>query len=330
MWLRFTQSAIYPPMSPRSVTACIIISASARMASGMAALLIAACKGEANPPNDASSTSIHFQSTGTTSTGSTSIAPTLTTSEQPTAQISGTDGSDTNDPSCGLICSPDAADTQECSLSLQDCRQGFKCTMYAPQMAPPPDGTRCVPVASMPKKLNEGCFTKEYAYSGLDDCDAGLFCWGIDPQTLSGFCYPLCSQREPACKPPLTSCNSFSLCDLGCDPLVQGCGDLTLHCYPLGEIGGGFACAQIPGKPESGKTFEACIKHNDCSPSHACLPSSMADECISQGIEKCCVPFCDVTQDNSCPGTGQTCHSWFPEGVVPPNYLEIGICDKNG
>ncbi|MBZ5714795.1 hypothetical protein [Nannocystis pusilla] len=52
-------------------------------------------------------------------------------------------------------------------------------------------------------------------------------------------------------------------------------------------------------------------------------PGVAASECAA-GVYGCCVPFCDTTQPNTCPGVGQECVQALAD--PPPKYENAGVC----
>lgn len=257
-------------------------------------------------------------------------------SSLPTGQLSGENSESASETTCAF-CFPDSPNASECDLWAQDCQAGLKCAPFGPDGGAF-EGTRCVPVAEQPAGLFEPCSTQEQMFSGLDDCAKGMLCWDLNPATLTGVCYPHCTGTEikPQCPPPLACVtpfgDTFNLCTLGCNPLLANaeCGNADFSCYPVGGLGEGFDCSPDNSGPDQGTAFDACSSSTDCDGGFACVSAQGADECIVKGIPNCCLPFCDTSGGDSCPGNGQQCFPWFIKGTVPSTAPNVGICGKDG
>lgn len=258
------------------------------------------------------------QSAGDPSSSSSSSSSTTTdASSSEGSDDSEADGgsfiSDSDDPICaedlpdGVLghCSP-----VECSVILQDCAGGYTCRPVSV------DGvswnfSRCVPLDPDPVQLGEACAAVSSPFGGIDNCDDGLMCWEIDPQTLQGTCIEFCSGtlEEPVCVNPDDVCGisdrgNLAFCLPGCDPLLNDCG-IQEACVPV-----------------SGDSF-ACIARQD-----AACPSGLVDvepEAISGCTdgEPCCTPYCDTSDEAAC-DRGLQCVPYFDE--PNPDHPTLGVC----
>ena len=66
------------------------------------------------------------------------------------------------------------------------------------------NATRCSPIADVPTQVGELCMVEGSGTSGIDDCDQGLVCWQVDPDTNVGVCHALCEPGLPGCESPLS------------------------------------------------------------------------------------------------------------------------------
>ena len=225
-----------------------------------------------------------------------------------------------------LRCIPDPALSQ-CSAWVQDCPEGYKCAVWANDGGSSWNSTKCVPLDPRPKQLEETCTAPSGGVSGEDDCDRGLMCWNVNPETQQGTCAPFCtgSYENLEC-PPGYDCSLFfsrsgadgALCLPGCDPLAQDCPGDDL-CLPAGD---GWHCV-LDASGEAGAFGDPCEYTNACDAGLLCLYSEYVPDCQAGG---CCSPLCDIEAPNSCPGDGQVCIPWYEEGMAPPGYEKVGVC----
>lgn len=192
--------------------------------------------------------------------------------------------------------------------------------------------THCVQVPDPPRQLYETCSVDaDYCQTGIDNCARGLQCYEIDAVSLQGECYSRCTGQSfpEECVAPHTVCTSDSAQTLTvCQPL---CSPLKPSCY------GGYVCVAsdsppnefscLPGmREDSVATFGKCEASNACIDGHACADSKFAVEC-NDTFPRCCLPFCDTTKDNACPGMNQQCIPWFePDVPLPSTLKNLGIC----
>ena len=213
-----------------------------------------------------------------------------------------------------------------CSPWDQNCPPGEKCMAHSYNGDPWWNGTRCVPIADDPGGSGDPCTVEGNALSGMDDCDFGLMCWDVDPDTNTGQCQPLCigSELSPVCEDPTQICwvNSdgiLTLCVDTCAPLAPDCPG-TQGCYPADDR---FVCApEISG--DEGAFGERCANINACDAGLACIDGAAVPGCDA-GFG-CCSPYCDTTAANACPGEGQECVPWFDPADAPAGLETTGIC----
>jgi hypothetical protein len=206
--------------------------------------------------------------------------------------------------------------TLECDVAAQDCVVGEKCVPFASDGGPVWNGTRCVPMVPNPNQLGEPCQVEGGPVSGIDDCDAGLQCFGVDGNN-EGECVSLCWTYigAPPCELPGTECAAyadamFGACLSACDPLDPvGCGTPDA-CLPLANEGA--HCVPHTDAPY-GSYGDECLYLTDCAPGHVCVLAEHVPGCTGDG---CCTTYCDPAEgDAQCPdvGLGQTCTAILPD-----------------
>lgn len=228
----------------------------------------------------------------------------------------------------GFIQGPDLGDAMECDLFAQDCAAGEKCNAWSSDGDSSWDATKCVPLDPNPDPVGAPCTVEGGGTSGVDSCDKGAMCWGVDAQTGEGTCVEICtcSFDNPICTTPNTTCiisnnNSLVLCLPVCDPLDPGAcdgGDVCIS-NPSGEY---FICV-IDASGDEGQAGDPCEYLNACDPAHACLEPSLFPGCDPQSIG-CCVPFCSVS-GMDCP-QGSSCTPWYEQGQAPKCFEDVGVC----
>ncbi|MCY1062351.1 hypothetical protein [Nannocystis sp. SCPEA4] len=216
----------------------------------------------------------------------------------------------------------------ECDSYAQDCPEGQKCVPYSGDGDLSWETLGCFDVVPRPDGEGEPCEVFESAVSGKDSCAEGLMCWDVDLDTGIGTCLALCggSVEEPTCPDPNTFCSVgrlLSLCFPYCDPLAQDCegGDL---CVPNQSNPGGWLCV-LDASGEEGQVFDTCGYLNDCDAGLYCTPPEYGAECEQNGTG-CCLPYCDTSLPNTCPGEGQVCIPWYEDGQALPGYENVGLC----
>jgi hypothetical protein len=193
------------------------------------------------------------------------------------------------------------------------------------------NATRCSPVDPAPKQTGEACSVEGSSVSGIDDCDVGTMCFGVDPATNQGVCVDLCDGNagEPICEDPATDCfisndGVLIVCVPPCDPLLTDCGQAQ-GCYP--DDPGAFFC--LPDTSgDQGVHGDACDHLNDCDPGLLCAPAESVAGCAGPS---CCTEFCDLDAGDpnaACSGfaDGEMCVAYFDAGQAPPGLAHVGVC----
>jgi hypothetical protein len=249
-------------------------------------------------------------------TGSTGPAETGADSTSSSAGSSSDDGGS----------SSTGASLEDCDVFAQDCPEGMKCAAWANDGGGVWNDAHCVPVADDPVQVGEPCTALEDGTSGLDDCEAGAMCWGVDLDTLMGTCVALCTGTadDPMCADEAASCaisndGFLNLCLPVCNPLGDDCADGE-GCYP---VGGTFQCA-VDASGGSGAQNDACMFLNGCEPGFGCLNPDVVTGCEDVG---CCSAFCDIGDPTECTDlVGMSCIRWYEEGQAPAGLESLGVC----
>lgn len=281
--------------------------------------------------------------TGTTSGGTGTSASDPVTSASPTdsgpptstsgpvtttaSTVSTSTGAVTTTTGGSFIIPSDMTIHDGCDVWTEDCPEGMKCMPVSLDGDSAWESLRCVPIAPNPDDVNEPCELLGTGLDGLDTCDMHAMCWNVDPDTGQGTCLGMCTGNPgaPGCVDPGAFCQIFNdgvliLCHPVCDPIASDCpeGDV---CIPAAS-GDNFLCAPSNGQ---GQAFEECQFSATCAPGFVCLHSSFAPEC-DPNDDACCLPFCDITQPNTCPGMSLECTPWFEQGEAPAGLENIGVC----
>ncbi len=223
--------------------------------------------------------------------------------------------------STGCIPPPD---TMTCSQWEQDCPCGYKCMPWANDGGTAWNATKCTPVSDMPKQVGEPCTAQDSGVSGVDDCDVGLMCFGVDSETNAGTCIAFCegNEAQPSCVAECSVCRVpaeglLTLCLPTCDPLAPDCPD-GFGCYPDYV---GFTC--MPRGSDQG-IGEPCAYINDCAPGGVCLGADYVPGCAS---DMCCAPVCDTAGPEACEGqlAGTSCTMWATKPATCESPT-LGVC----
>lgn len=212
----------------------------------------------------------------------------------------------------------------QCDSFMQDCPEGEKCVPYGSNGGNW-DASKCVAILGS-QATGEPC-----VYGGVseatDDCDGTGYCWNVmevDGEAI-GTCHAFCTGTpdDPEC-PPNSQCSlsgdgTINLCILGCDPLIQDCGE-GLACYWAHN---GFQCILTTQNVPIG---QPCGYINDCDVGLICLNADAFPACA--GVA-CCSAFCELELgdgpcDAALPGT--VCVPFFEDGMAPPGLEPVGIC----
>ena len=230
----------------------------------------------------------------------------------------------------GFVTMPDVGALPQCSLYADDCPAAEKCMPYASDGGISPDATRCVPLADPPVGLAQPCAVQEFAASGLDDCDRGLYCVVHDDEALLGECVALCVEDPEA--PDLVCADGNArcvggpdilprLCSTGCDPFGADCPG-EQNCYRIGDH---FTCLD-DASGALGAYGERCLFTNQCDAGMLCADPPEFFEC--DNADGCCTPFCDTRDPQAsamCPGAPEhLCEPLFAPGEGPPLLDWVG------
>jgi hypothetical protein len=260
------------------------------------------------------------------SAGEDESTTTATMMESSTTVSDDEDEAEDDDPSA-FIMDPDFASGEECDTFTQDCPDGEKCNAWANDGGNSWNALNCFPLDDSPDQIGDACTVEGSGVSGVDSCDIGLMCWGVDTETNIGYCIGYCqgSPADPSCADPTALCiftnEVLALCLPGCDPLLQDC-QPGEGCYPVLET---FVCAP-DASVDSGAYGDTCEFINVCDPGNYCGPAESVPGCGGGG---CCTPFCDLTDGAFvCPGSlgGQECVPFYAEGLAPPGLEDVGVC----
>ena len=213
----------------------------------------------------------------------------------------------------------------DCDIFEQDCPEGEKCTVWANDGGSAYNDTRCVPVSDSPAQAGQACTMEGGPTSGIDDCDYGTMCWGVDERTLAGRCVGFCtgSLDNPLCGEGFVcsaTTGPLAMCLPQCNPLALDCPFEDEVCIPFGDD---WMCApqetnSLPG--------EACEFSNACAPSSACIEANDVPGCV--GNAGCCSSVCDLASPDPSAAClpGQTCVPWWDPALAPEGYEDVGIC----
>lgn len=260
------------------------------------------------PPGDPSG-----QAAGTGESGDTPTAAEDATSSPPTS--SGADETTGGEPVVG-----------ECDVFDQDCPAGSKCMPVDTDNDGIHDASQCVPLQESPGVPGDPCQVEGSPASGIDDCEAGAICWGVN-QDGEGTCVEMCtgSLDSPHCADGLicdiSNGANLVLCLTACDPLAPTC--------PEGKVcirgsDGVFLC-DTDASGNKGAYGDDCEYLNDCDNGLLCVGGTLVPGCPSSS---CCTEYCELGTDNLCAGAPkQQCVPYYEnEGDAPPGFEDVGVC----
>ncbi len=264
--------------------------------------------------------------------GDSAASSTSTSSTDPAVSSSLADDTNASTGSA-FITDPDLGDGSECDYLAQDCAAGFKCMPWANDGGGAWNAAKCVPIVEYPAEVDEPCQVVGAGNSGVDDCDIGLICWDVVPQTGMGRCAPLClgSWIEHHCIDPGRVCwvsadATIAVCIVFCDTLDPDCapGESCQISYRAE-----WECAP-DGSGDMGALGDPCDDVDECDPGLVCASAEAVphdETCVDAA--GCCTEVCDLTDpagDLQCTAAadGATCQ---PYGGEPPFGLEhVGMC----
>jgi hypothetical protein len=212
-----------------------------------------------------------------------------------------------------------------CDVWDQDCGDDEKCVPWANDGGDTWTDVRCAPVDPAPALIGQPCLAQGNGVSGIDDCEAGAFCWGVDPTTLEGTCVAMCtgSQAQPLCPEGLECVTGFdgnlNVCATPCDPLERACGD-DGTCAILDTAASTFACLPTPAfvTVEYGAPCENASL-SICGTGLVCLGAQHVPGCIG---EACCSLLGDLASPPACPDITQSC---LPFAENMPDLCVCGV-----
>jgi hypothetical protein len=217
-----------------------------------------------------------------------------------------------------------------CDLSLQDCPEGQKCSVFAMSIDDLFQGMfKCVPLDPNPVPPHAPCDVFGDPADGTDNCELGSICLFPDDGGI-GECFAFCNFNQgPICKPEGDFCVGatcqtclWSFCDSPCDPLDTSTCEPDEVCGPNNET---WTCVPDSSGDE-GQHGDTCEFVNACDPGLVCIGPDKLPDCAGDG---CCSTTCDTTAPNTCPdkNKGTTCKPWYAEGTAPTPELEnLGVC----
>lgn len=218
----------------------------------------------------------------------------------------------------------------DCDPWLQDCCDGMsKCVAWANDGGAQWNSTRCVEVPDVAGAAGQACTVVGSGFSGVDDCEHGSMCWGVDDETLMGTCYTQCngSEGDPQCPEGLVCYVGFddvlALCVTPCDPLAPACAANEMCVFDSAtSVSRCMPGALLPADAYA----EPCgpISALQCGTGLVCASSSHVPGCDAD----CCTLLCDTTAPLECPDavTGQTCLPMWRPGAAPEGLENLGFC----
>jgi hypothetical protein len=226
----------------------------------------------------------------------------------------------------GFIADPDGGAPDECDTFAQNCPGGEKCMPWADDGGNSWNATRCSPIADDPGAIGDPCTVEGSAVSGIDDCELGAMCFGVDGDTQMGHCIEQCSCNEvtPVCNTPNTSCvitnqGVLALCLPVCNPLDPEACESGSGCFGAGDL---FHCAP-DASGAGGAPGDECSFLNACDPGSFCASPASVPGCA--GSVGCCSSLCPLSGVADCLD-GQNCVAWFGDGAPDACLGEVGAC----
>lgn len=225
---------------------------------------------------------------------------------------------------CAFLCPEDTGSASECSIWLQNCPSGNKCTSLDADGDWLIGDTRCVPVVPDPAPAGAAC--SRPGPGEVDVCELGTVCWDTADDTAEGTCMPFCAGTldDAFCSDPSYFCSvngsgTFSLCIPRCDPLDPLACEDGRGCYRSSFSG--FAC-EPDQSGDGGGPLETCSSDNECNPGSGCVDAEDVGLCNGKD-DACCVPWCDVKASN-CPL--QTVCAPYSPVLADPGNENLGVC----
>lgn len=294
------------------------------VALGLAASACAA-KNDTQPTDDDSTT---YSSSGSSSvpvgeTGETGTTddddPTSTTTPAATTTSAGATGDPTTG---GSTDDTTGGGGGECDPQQQDCSAGEKCTAVAKMEGKPWDYNMCVPIMGE-GQAGDICDIEDGKYTGRDNCAKGLICMLSDQEGKGGVCIEFCSP-DSECTMSDATCEVYNdgilpICLPPCDPLIQDCPE-GQACY---QGATSFVCFKEVAMPGMGGQGTPCMSVNICQKGFTCADAATQPDCPGMG---CCTAFCAVSEGDAPCGPDLACVPFFPEGMAPEGFQDVGTC----
>ena len=259
-----------------------------------------------------------------TTTGTTSFDPATTTATTTTADAGTDDGAegsaeDEGTDGCTFTCPPPPPPPPmggNCN-----CPPGEKCMPRSIDGTDTWSGVRCSPIAPDPGAPGDPCTVEGNQWSGVDDCEYGSMCFGVDPETNEGgTCVTFCSWFGGPCADG-SECQvqpgelGLPLCVPNCDPTAPECAD-GLACFAGGSS---FTCQ--PTAEARAPVGAPCPDPTACEAGALCAFDLDCGQAVGEG---CCAEVCDLGQPDPCPAM-QTCGPWFG-GAGGAEWAHVGYC----
>ncbi len=216
----------------------------------------------------------------------------------------------------------------ECSLIEQDCAAERKCMPWANDGGVAWNATRCSCIAAAPRSIGEKCLVAGDAARGLDDCERGGMCWGVEPESGTGTCVRVCGGGTTGAD-ALSECASAETCRVlnegalavcvpRCDPFASTCPQ-GQACLPS-EFETQWSC--VPLIPDLPRVGAPCEYANVCSPGSLCVETT---ECLAAA--SCCTESCSEDgRIGTCPIPDRPCQPWHAPGRGPDGEHGVGSC----
>ncbi len=254
--------------------------------------------GETGTPGSTTSDAPTSSTTEPGTTAGTSVGTSIGTSAEETTT---SDDESSSSASVGFLVDPDGGGTacfatSYCDVWGQDCPEGEKCIAWSADGDHDLAGcvlTRCAVLAPDPVPPGGTCTVEVGPWSGLDDCDVGAYCWGVDPVTLEGLCISNCggSEANPVCPDELECFIGYggwiTACVRGCDALVPTCGDAATCTTTDGDPS---VCLPSSFGVATGQAV-GCDHTVGCGEGFACVATDRVAGC--EDPSSCCTALCD-------------------------------------
>ena len=211
-----------------------------------------------------------------------------------------------------------------CDIWEQDCASGEKCVPWANDGGNAWNDNRCAPIPDDPAALGEPCVALGSPVTGLDDCELGALCFGVDPRTLQGTCVALCDEDDPATCPDGEVCVAHDdyrpqVCLARCDPTDSATCPAGESCRPIGDE---LLCVPSVTLPQG---LSCGSNEQYCAVEQACVSAEALADCTESA---CCTAWCDLSApdpDLPCAAVpGEVCRPYLEP--APAGQEHVGVC----